>query len=84
MRTTITIDDPLLDTVRARARAEGKTVSAFIVDAVRAVLAESATAPAPVFRLVTFGGAGPAPGVDLDRTSELLAAEDETLYAKRG
>jgi hypothetical protein len=83
MRTTITIEDPLLDTVRARARAEGKTVSAFIVDAVRAVLAEPPSAAAPAFRLVTFGGTGPAPGVDLDRTSELLAAEDETRYRKR-
>lgn len=32
------------------------------------------------FRLVTVGGGGPLPGVDLDRTSEMLTAEDEAAF----
>jgi hypothetical protein len=36
----------------------------------------------PPFRLVVVAGTGPAPGIDLDRTSALLVAEDEAVYGR--
>jgi len=32
------------------------------------------------FRLATVGGGGPRPGIDLDRTSGLIVAEDEASH----
>ena len=36
--------------------------------------------PAPAFRLVTVGEGGVYPGVDLDKPSTLLVADDEAAY----
>lgn len=76
------MSDGLFAQVQARARAGGMTVSAFIQECVRVAMQADAAAEPEPFRLVTFGGTGPTPGVDLDRTSELLAAEDETTYSR--
>jgi len=35
------------------------------------------------FTLVTFRGRGPAPGTDLDRTSELLERDEIERFARR-
>jgi len=83
MRTTITIDDDLFETMRARAREQGLTVSAFVRAAIRAMLARTEAAPARPFHLVTYGSGGPAEQVDLDRTSALLVNEDESTYGPR-
>ena len=78
MRTTISLDDNLGRAARRRARQEGLSLSALVARALRTLLTDrgARTDPQP-FRLVTVGGGGPLPGVDLDRTSALIVAEDE-------
>ena len=83
MRTTIIIPDELGERLRNQARREGKSFSAFLAEAGRKALESRTTAHAEPFRLITFRGDGPTQGVDLDRTNELLAAEDERLYGER-
>jgi len=66
--------------LRAAARAKGLSLSAFLAEAGRAALAQTATPPRSSFRLVTYGRGGALDGADLNRTGELLVAEDETRY----
>ena len=82
MRTTISLDDNLGRAARRRARQEGLSLSALVARALRTLLTDrGAQTDSQPFRLVTVGGGGPQPGVDLDRTSSLIVAEDE---ASRG
>jgi hypothetical protein len=73
MRTTIRMDDDLLDAAKAAAAGEGQTLTRFIEDAVRRQLAiqqnmeHSAPGSLPVFH-----GDGLRPGVDLDNNATLL------------
>jgi hypothetical protein len=85
MRATISIDEELWRAARERAAAEGVSLSAFIVRALREVLyrAPDAAEPPP-FHLIVVGGGGPKEGIDLDKTSALLAAEDVATYRPRG
>jgi hypothetical protein len=84
MRTTISLDDNLGLAARRRAREEGVSLSALVARALAHLLTDrSRERQAPPFRLVTVGGAGLRPGVDLDRTSELLVQEDEARFAER-
>jgi len=83
MRTTILLDDHLGERLRARARQEGKSFSAFLADAGRKALEERTGAGAEPFQLVTFRGDAPVQGIDMDRTNELLVAEDVATYAER-
>jgi hypothetical protein len=79
MRTTINLPDPLIVQARRRASETGRTLTAFIADAVRESLArrrESTNQP-PV-RLTTFRGLGLQPGVDLDDSAALLDLMDRT------
>ena len=81
MRTTISLDDTLGKTARRRARQEGLSLSALVARALRTLLADrGARADGQPFRLVTVGGGGPLPGVDLDHTSSLILAEDEASH----
>ncbi len=81
MRTTISLDDRILEAVKRRAAAEGRSVSAYIAgvldDAVKRDIPPAEQHP---FRLITVGGGGPYPQVDLDRPRELMVAEDEEKY----
>ena len=64
MRTTIAVDDHLLEGAKQRARERGQTLGQVIEDALRRELAKPARSEpveVPVFR----GGNGPLPGVDL-------------------
>jgi hypothetical protein len=72
VRTTINLSDPLLAQARRRAAETGRTLTAFIADAVRESLARRREGPsqAPV-RLTTFRGSGLQPGVDLDDSAGL-------------
>lgn len=78
MRTTIRLPDPLLRQAKGRASATGRTLNAFIEDAVRAALARrggtdgSATVPT----LPSFRGEGLQPGIDLDDSATLLDVMD--------
>jgi hypothetical protein len=72
MRTTISLPDPLLAQARRRAAETGRSLTAFIADAVREALGRRtrATGRTPV-RLTTFCGSGLQPGVDLDDSAGL-------------
>ncbi|HSH09489.1 MAG TPA: ribbon-helix-helix protein, CopG family [Oceanipulchritudo sp.] len=83
MRTSIILDDELAEQLRARARAKGQSLSAFLADAGRAALrAESAVESKP-FEVLTRGEGQPYIAINLDKYSELLAAEDEEKYGRR-
>ncbi|WP_158546664.1 ribbon-helix-helix protein, CopG family [Halopolyspora algeriensis] len=74
-RTTITIDEDLLDELKMRAAAEHTTVSALIEQDVRFAQlrrSETATREAPRFALPTFDLGEPKPGVDLTNNAALL------------
>ncbi|MFI0463909.1 ribbon-helix-helix protein, CopG family [Saccharopolyspora sp. 5N102] len=75
MRTTITIDDQLLDRLKLRAAREHTTVSALIEDDVRMGELRRAQQDAPTkgrFRLPTFDLGEPKPGVDVNDNAALL------------
>lgn len=76
MRTTVAIDDHLLDGARRRARERGQTLGQVIEDALRRELTTpTSAAPAPevpVFK----GGGGVRPGVDLTSNRALREALD--------
>jgi hypothetical protein len=81
MRTTISLDDALGKAARRRARQDGLSLSALVARALTALLTQSESRErARPFRLVSVRGTGPQAGVDLDRTSALLVAEDERAY----
>ena len=82
MRTTITLDDALAKAIKRAAAKNQITVSQFLERAARVELArqKSKASPEP-FRLVTFRGDGPQPGIDLGRPGEVL---EELDLAERG
>ncbi len=82
MRTTILLDDRLGERLRAHARREGKSFSAFLADAGRKALESQCETDAEPFQLITFSGDRPVEGIDLDRTNELLCAEDLSTYGE--
>lgn len=65
MRTTLNLDDDLMRAARRRAVDEGTTLTSVIERALRAALAERPARPRERVDLPSFGGDGPAPGVDL-------------------
>ena len=73
MRTTIRIDDDLLAEAKRRALESGRTLTAFLEEALRRNLAPPARVErrAPV-KLKTVDGGGLQPGVDLDDSAALL------------
>jgi len=73
MRTTIRIDEQLLEEAKREAIRQKKSLTAIIEDALRASLARQrkASRRAPV-QLVTCSGQGLLPGVDLDDSAALL------------
>jgi hypothetical protein len=82
LRTTISLDDRLAEQVRRRANEQGLSVSAFIAKTLNEALRRGPTARAAPFRLVTVDGAGPLPGIDLDRPREIEAAEDVARFGE--
>jgi hypothetical protein len=81
MRTTISLEDRIFEAVKRRAAAEGRSVSAYIAGVLDdAVKREPSPAEERPFQLVTVGGGGPYPEIDLDRPRELMVAEDEERY----
>jgi hypothetical protein len=84
MRTTISLPDDLGERARRRARRDGLSLSALVARALTRDLSEPAgrSPDVPPFRLVVVEGTGPAPGIELDRTSALLVAEDEAVYGR--
>ena len=80
MRTTISMEDRLAEEVRREATTRGLSVSAFIARIVDDALKRPEPTHVKPFRLITVGGEGPRPGVDLDRPRELETHDDETRY----
>lgn len=80
MRTTIRMQDQLLREAKKRAAQQHRSLTAFIEEAVREKLlntaGEAAAEPAPAYRLITFKGEGTRPGIDLDNGSSLYDAMD--------
>ncbi len=73
MRTTIRVNDELLEKAKIRAAETGRTLTAVIEDALRKEIekADIKIEPREV-RIPTAGSGGVLPGIDLDDTSSLL------------
>lgn len=80
MRTTIILEDELGARLREEARRRGKSFSAFLADAGREALGKGSGAEKEPFHLVTFRGSGTVRALDLDRTGDLVAAEDQQAH----
>ena len=77
MRTTIHLDDGLLEDAKRRATEEGTTLTQILTRALRHELARPRTQRrASPFRLVTYGSGGLVPGLDVGRIPEVLETED--------
>jgi len=73
MRTTININDELLQTAKLRAAETQRTLTAVIEDALRLALQKRPSRPSNRrVRIPTSGSGGLLPGVDLDDTSVLI------------
>jgi len=84
MRTTITLDDGLAADLKRRARAEGKSLSAIIGEALRAQLGKQQSMQKPAaFRLVTVKGGGLRPGVEVGTLRALEEADDIERWTRR-
>jgi hypothetical protein len=77
MRTTISLSDGLAEDLKRRAAEQGVSLSSLIESLLRAALhAKPSPRKVPRFRLVTVGGSGVVPGVDLDRAARIAEADD--------
>ncbi|MBX3745551.1 MAG: antitoxin [Verrucomicrobiae bacterium] len=79
MRTTVSIEDTLLQKAREASIRRGCTLSEVVEDALRVVLVSQPKSMAriPVPRWTTCSGDGVRAGVDLNHSSALLEAMDE-------
>jgi hypothetical protein len=77
VRTTITIDEHLLDEVRQVAAARRQTVSQVIEESVRESLLRRGSKSREPYEPRTFHAGGYQPGVDLDDNAALLELMDE-------
>ena len=84
MRTTITIDDALLDELKTRAAERGTTVSRIIEDSVRLATRgeRSPGSPPDAFELVTYGEGGNFTRFDIDKASALLERDDLERFGR--
>jgi predicted transcriptional regulator len=85
MRTTINIDDRLLDKLKERASETASSVSKLIEEAVKVMINRRPpddTAPNE-FELVTFGEGGRFSRHNIDKTSSLFEEEDLEKYGRR-
>ncbi len=83
MRTTITVDDRLLDRLKKRAAQSGTSVSGLIERAVRLLLQASAPQGRDRFDLVTFGEGGQFTTLNVDKTAALLEADDVERFGRQ-
>lgn len=85
MRTTITIDERLLEQLKNRASQSGTSVSRLVEQAIRLLMrTPRATKEPDRFELVTFGAGGRFSLQNIDKTSALLEADDMDRFARRG
>jgi hypothetical protein len=81
VRTTVDLPQPLLHNAKRRAAERGVTLSALVEDALRTHLAAKPKGPDTPFRLHTVRGRLVQPDLDLDRTSAIVASDDESDFA---
>ena len=78
MRTTIRLDDRLLDEAKRLAVERGTTLTAIIEESLRERLARSRAVPSGRrTRLTTTGEGGVLPGIDLDDSASPLDMMDD-------
>jgi hypothetical protein len=83
MRTTITIDEEILEQLKARAANEGTTVSRLIEDSVRlAASSHREDVTGETFKLVTFGKGGRFTSLDIDHVSALIEQDDVARHGR--
>lgn len=73
----MTIDETLLRQLKEHAAKSGRTVSALIEDAVRAMFGRPESEPDELEPLVTYGGSGVMPGIDLTDMRSVRDAMDD-------
>jgi hypothetical protein len=82
MRTTVNLDDKLLEQAKLRARDEHKTLGDLVEVAIQCYLVRS-----PVGEVVSLpvftGGTGARPGIDTRSNVSMLDAMDEDDHARR-
>jgi Ribbon-helix-helix protein, copG family len=83
MRTTITLDNRLLERLKKRAAESGTSVSGLIERAVRLLLRASASQRRGRFDLVTFGEGGQFTTLNIDKTAALLEADDVERFGRQ-
>lgn len=77
MRTTVNIDEHLLEAARQLAVRTHRPLGDVVDDALRLLLAQSAQGATTALDLPTFGGSGLRPGVDLEDKDGLYALLEE-------
>jgi hypothetical protein len=83
VRTTISLPDALLENAKQYAAEHGITLSAMLEDALRRQLALRTPSTASRFRLHTVRGKLVNPNLDLDRTSQLDALDDQAQFKQK-
>jgi hypothetical protein len=81
MRTTLSIQDNILDKAKNYSAKKGITIGEVFERALKLFLKEENQEKAHSFKLITMKGELVNPDINLDRTSELLN-EDEELFRK--
>ncbi len=77
MRTTIRLDDQLLEKTKQYALAHGTTFTAIVEDALREkLITRPAIKKTALIKLKTIKGNGLNPGIDLDDSASLLDVMD--------
>jgi hypothetical protein len=76
MRTTVTLNDRLLERLKKCAAESGTSVSSVVERAVRLLLQSPAPQQPEHFDLVTFGEGGRFTPLNIDKTAALMEAED--------
>jgi hypothetical protein len=83
MRTTVSLDERLLERLKKRAAESGSSVSEVIERAVRMLLQGHSARPPDRFEMVTFGEGGEFSTFNVDKTSALLEADDIDRFGRR-
>jgi hypothetical protein len=82
MRTTVTLDDRLLERLKKRAAESGTSVSRVVERAVRLLLQSPAPQQPEHFDLVTFGEGGRFTLLNVDKTATLMEADDIDRFGR--
>ncbi|HEY7211286.1 MAG TPA: CopG family transcriptional regulator [Bryobacteraceae bacterium] len=73
IRTTVTLDEDVLERVKQESRQRGEPFKKTLNDLLRlAVSLDKVSQPRKPFKIRPFENTGPAPGINFDKTNELL------------